>query len=28
LLDIHTAERNPDLDIFTSCKTNIQVAKI
>ena len=28
LLDIHTAERNPDLDIFTSCKTDIQVAKI
>ncbi|WP_341235418.1 phosphoethanolamine--lipid A transferase [uncultured Sulfitobacter sp.] len=28
LLDIHTAERNPNLDIFTPCKTNIQVAKI
>lgn len=28
LLDIHTAERNPDLDIFTPCKTNVEIAKL
>lgn len=28
MLDINTAERNPDLDIFASCKTNTEVAKI